>query len=286
VLQEKEAIMRRYSDADDISMTNYFSSINEVNLLTSEEEVTLAKAKCEGDEKSKEKLINANLRLVVKIAKNYTSLEPSLIDLIQEGNLGLIRAAEKFDYTMGCRFSTYASYWIKHYITRFIAKRSRTIRVPIRKGDLFKKIKRAQDSLVNSLGKEPSHKEIADMLGIEEKSVSDIMEVFQPTISLEYPLNDDEFNLYEVVSDEKFQSPDMGIYKRDLKEELEHAMESLMDNEKQILKKRFGFEDEEPVTLKEVGNEFGISAETVRQIEARAMSKIKQKYSFLQDYID
>src|SRR6056297_1823700 len=126
--------MRRYSDADDISMTNYFSSINEVNLLTSEEEVTLAKAKCEGDEKSKEKLINANLRLVVKIAKNYTSLEPSLIDLIQEGNLGLIRAAEKFDYTMGCRFSTYASYWIKHYITRFIAKRSRTIRVPIRKG--------------------------------------------------------------------------------------------------------------------------------------------------------
>ncbi|HMB19641.1 MAG: sigma-70 family RNA polymerase sigma factor [Spirochaetota bacterium] len=278
--------MRRYSDADDISMTNYFSSINEVNLLTSEEEVTLAKAKCEGDEKSKEKLINANLRLVVKIAKNYTSLEPSLIDLIQEGNLGLIRAAEKFDYTMGCRFSTYASYWIKHYITRFIAKRSRTIRVPIRKGDLFKKIKRAQDSLVNSLGKEPSHKEIADMLGIEEKSVSDIMEVFQPTISLEYPLNDDEFNLYEVVSDEKFQSPDMGIYKRDLKEELEHAMESLMDNEKQILKKRFGFEDEEPVTLKEVGNEFGISAETVRQIEARAMSKIKQKYSFLQDYID
>jgi len=278
--------MRRYSDADDISMTNYFSSINEVNLLTSEEEITLAKAKCEGDEKSKEKLINANLRLVVKIAKNYTSLEPSLIDLIQEGNLGLIRAAEKFDYTMGCRFSTYASYWIKHYITRFIAKRSRTIRVPIRKGDLFKKIKRAQDSLVNSLGKEPSHKEIADMLGIEEKSVSDIMEVFQPTISLEYPLNDDEFNLYEVVSDEKFQSPDMGIYKRDLKEELEHAMESLMDNEKQILKKRFGFEDEEPVTLKEVGNEFGISAETVRQIEARAMSKIKQKYSFLQDYID
>ena len=278
--------MRRYSDADDISMTNYFSSINEVDLLTSEEEVALAKAKCDGDEKSKEKLINANLRLVVKIAKNYTSLEPSLIDLIQEGNLGLIRAAEKFDYTMGCRFSTYASYWIKHYITRFIAKRSRTIRVPIRKGDLFKKIKRAQDTLVNELGKEPSHKEIADMLGIEEKSVSDIMEVFQPTISLEYPLNDEEFNLYEVVSDEKFQSPDMGIYKRDLKDELEHAMESLMDNEKEILKKRFGFEDEEPVTLKEVGNEFGISAETVRQIEARAMSKIKQKYSYLQDYID
>lgn len=278
--------MKRYNDFEDLSINQYFSAINQISLLTPEEEVDLATRKMDGEEKAKESLINANLRLVVKIAKNYTNLESSLIDLIQEGNLGLIRAAEKFDYNMGCRFSTYASYWIKHYITRFIAKRSRTIRVPIRKGDLFKKIKRAQDELTNELGKEPTYKDIADMLGIDERSVSDILEVFQPTVSLEYPLNDEEFNLYEVVSDEKFLSPDNSISRRDLKNELDSAMESLMENERLILTKRFGLDGNEPVTLKDVGNEFGISAETVRQIEARAMQKIKHRFAYLADYIE
>ncbi len=277
--------MKTFDDYDEISINQYFHAINAVKLLTSEEEIELAKAKGAGDLKAQERLINANLRLVVKIAKNYTSLEPSLIDLVQEGNLGLIRAAEKFDYKMGCRFSTYASYWIKHYITRFIAKRSRTIRVPIRKGDLFKKIKKAQESLTSDLGKEPSVKEIADMLGIDENIVADIMEVFQPTVSLEHPLNDDEFNLYEVVSDEKYQSPDTAITRKDLRDELELAMNSLMENEKRILRLRFGFDSERPVTLKEVGAEFGISAETVRQIESRAMNKIRQKFAHLEHYL-
>lgn len=278
--------MRRVSYDNESCLNQYFQAINEISLLTPEQEVDLARKKTTGDGGAKEKLINSNLRLVVKIAKNYTNLEPSLIDLIQEGNLGLIRAAEKFDYKMGCRFSTYASYWIKHYITRFIAKRGRTIRVPIRKGDLFRKIRKAQDYLVKDLGKEPNHVEIAALVGIDEKEVRDILEVFQPTVSLEYPLNDDEFNLYEVVKDEKYKSPAMMIYKRDLKDDLEAALNSLMDNEKKILRMRFGFDDERPITLKEVGNEFGISAETVRQIETRAMNKIKQKYAHLQNYLD
>ncbi|RJP17596.1 MAG: RNA polymerase sigma factor RpoD/SigA [Deltaproteobacteria bacterium] len=278
--------MKRYFAGDEMCLNNYFSSINRIALLTQEEESTLAKSKCEGDENAKERLIKSNLRLVVKIAKNYTSIEPSIIDLIQEGNLGLIRAAEKFDYSMGCRFSTYASYWIKHYITRFIAKRSRTIRIPIRKGDLFKKIKKAREILVNENGREPNTLEIADLLGINERDVKEIQEVFQPTVSLEYPLNDSDFNLMEVVEDETTKSPDFNLSKDELKKMLDEALNSLMDNEKRILRMRFGFDDDRPVTLKEVGNEFGISAETVRQIESRAMNKIKQKYSHLQDYLD
>lgn len=277
--------MRAIGEYDEIGIHQYFHAINTVNLLSGEEELMLAKEKCRGNLLAKERLINANLRLVVKIAKNYTSLEPSLIDLIQEGNLGLIRAAEKFDYKMGCRFSTYASYWIKHYITRFIAKRSRTIRIPIRKGDLYKKIKKTQETLTSDLGKEPTCREIAEILCIEEGIVADIMEVFQPTVSLEHPLNDEDFNLYEVVSDEKYQSPDASVYKRDLRDELEEAMNSLLENEKMILRMRFGFDTDRPVTLKEVGAEFGISAETVRQIESRAMSKIRQKFAHLENYL-
>lgn len=278
--------MKTYNTGDELSLNNYFSSINRIALLTQEEESVLAKSKCEGNEKAKEKLINSNLRLVVKIAKNYTSIDSAIIDLIQEGNLGLIRAAEKFDYSMGCRFSTYASYWIKHYITRFIAKRSRTIRIPIRKGDLFKKIKKAREILISENGREPNSVEIAELLGISEREVNDIIEVFQPTVSLEYPLNDSDFSLLEVVEDETTKSPDFNLSKDELKKTLDEALNSLMDNEKKILRMRFGFDDDRSVTLKEVGNKFGISAETVRQIESRAMNKIKQKFAHLQDYLD
>ncbi|RPI94666.1 MAG: RNA polymerase sigma factor RpoD/SigA [Spirochaetales bacterium] len=277
--------MRAYEGYDEISINQYFHAINAVKLLTAEEEVALAISKGEGDELARERLVNANLRLVVKIAKNYTSMEPSLVDLVQEGNIGLMRAAEKFDYKMGCRFSTYASYWIKHYITRYIAKRSRAIRIPIRKGELFKKIRRAQESLTNDLGKEPSTREIADLLGVDENTVVDIIEVFQPTVALEHPLNDDEFNLYEVVSDEKYQSPDQAVSRKELRQELDEAMSTIMENEKKVLRMRFGFDDERPVTLKEVGAEFGISAETVRQIESRAMKKIRKKFAHLENYL-
>ncbi len=278
--------MRKEQTTSQTELQNYFSSINKIALLSQEEEVSLAKSKCKGDEKAKEKLINSNLRLVVKIAKNYTSLEPSIIDLIQEGNLGLIRAAEKFDPKMGCRFSTYASYWIKHYITRFIAKRSRTIRIPIRKGDLHKKITRARELLLSESGREPSALEIAELLGVHEKEVRDIQEFFQPTVSLEHPMNDTDFSLMEVVEDATAVSPDYQVTRSELKAELESAMNSLLDSERKILRMRFGFDDDRPVTLKELGEEFGVSAETVRQIESRAMNKIKQKFSHLQVFLD
>lgn len=277
--------MRKEHTSSQTELQNYFSSINKIALLSQEEEASLAKSKCQGDEKAKEKLINSNLRLVVKIAKNYTSLEPSIIDLIQEGNLGLIRAAEKFDPKIGCRFSTYASYWIKHYITRFIAKRSRTIRVPIRKGDLHKKITKARELLLSENGHEPTVLDLAVLLGVHEKEVRDIQEVFQPTVSLDNPLNDTDFSLLEVVEDATTVSPDYHVTRSELKEELESAMNSLLENEKKILRMRFGFDDDRPVTLKELGDEFGVSAETVRQIESRAMNKIKQKFSHLQDFL-
>lgn len=278
--------MRKEHTSSQTELQNYFSSINKIALLSQEEEVRLAKSKCQGDEKAKEKLINSNLRLVVKIAKNYTSLEPSIIDLVQEGNLGLIRAAEKFDPKMGCRFSTYASYWIKHYITRFIAKRSRAIRVPIRKGDLHKKINKAREILMSESGHEPTAVELAELIGVHEKEVRDIQEVFQPTVSLEHPLGDADFSLLEVVEDATSISPDYDLTRSELKEELESAMNTLLENEKKILRMRFGFDDDRPVTLKELGDEFGVSAETVRQIESRAMNKIKQKFSHLQDFLD
>jgi len=265
---------------------SYYKNINEFQLLTQEEEIELARAKTKGDDTARERLVNANLRLVIKIARNYTMLEPSLVDLIQEGNIGLMRAAEKFDHRMGCRFSTYASYWIKHYISRFIAKKSRTIRLPIRKGDLFKKVKRVRDELLREFGKEPTRLDIANVLGVEEKTVAEIMEFFQPTMSLEGPLNNDDFSLMQVLGDEKTLSPETMLYRQDLHDELEEALESLMENERKILRMRFGFDDDRVITLKEIGSEFGISAETVRQIENRAIEKIRQKFSHLQDYMD
>ncbi len=265
---------------------SYYKNINEFQLLTQEEEIELARAKTKGDDTARERLVNANLRLVIKIARNYTMLEPSLVDLIQEGNIGLMRAAEKFDHRMGCRFSTYASYRIKHYISRFIAKKSRTIRLPIRKGDLFKKVKRVRDELLREFGKEPTRLDIANVLGVEEKTVAEILEFFPPTMSLEGPLNNDDFSLMQVLGDEKTLSPETMLYRQDLHDELEEALESLMENERKILRMRFGFDDDRVITLKEIGSEFGISAETVRQIENRAIEKIRQKFSHLQDYMD
>ncbi|MBN1500716.1 MAG: RNA polymerase sigma factor RpoD/SigA [Spirochaetes bacterium] len=270
---------------DNTIINRYIGAIKKYNLLTPEEEVDLAKKVASGSKLAKEKLINSNLRLVIKIAKNYTNMEPSLIDLIQEGNLGLIRAAEKFEYKMGCRFSTYASYWIKHYITRFIAKRSRVIRIPIRKGDMFKKIVRLREEFMSANGSEPSNSIIADYLGVDERSVSEILEIFRPTVSLEQPMNDEDFTLYDVVGDNDRYNPEIRINREEIRMQMEGALDSLVDNEKNILKMRYGFSDNKPVSLKDIGDKYGVSAETVRQIENRAKKKIENNHAYLKEYV-
>lgn len=277
--------MKNYPQYENTSINRYITDIKKYDLLTHEQELALAKKISKGNKVAIEKMVNSNLRLVIKIAKNYTNMESSLIDLIQEGNLGLIRAAEKFEYKMGCRFSTYASYWIKHYITRYISKRSRTIRIPIRKGDLYKKITRIKEEYIAAAGHEPTNYEIAESLGVEEKAVSDILEMFRPTVSLEYPMNENDFTLYDVIGDSTYYTPDNLYYRDEMKHEVNHALDSLIDNEKNILKMRYGFSATKPVSLKEIGNKFGVSAETIRQIENRAKAKLKNSFSHLEEYM-
>jgi RNA polymerase primary sigma factor len=271
---------------NDSCVKRYFDSLSHISLLTAEEEVDLSQKKKKGDRKAGERLVESNLRLVIKIAKGYANSDVSFIDLIQEGNIGLIRAADKFDPAMGCRFSTYASYWIKHYITRFIAKTGRLIRIPIRKNDMIKKIRQERDQFVNEHGCEPTVGDLSLAVGIDEKTVTEMLGYIQPTVSLELPLLNDEASLHEIVSDTRTQSPDSLYMKTEMKHEITDALDSLMGSEKEILKMRYGFSGEGELTLKEAGKHFGISAETVRQIEMRAMNKIRQKYQHLSCYID
>ena len=272
--------------ADESCVSSYFASITRFSLLDAGDEERLATLKNRGDEKAREALIKGNLRLVIRIAKSYINFEPSLIDLIQEGNIGLIRAAEKFDPSMGCRFSTYASYWIKHYITRFIAKTGRSIRLPIRKSDLFKKLQVERDHFIAEYGSEPTVRDLSLLLGIPDKEVVELLECCQATVSLETPLSGPDTSLHDVIHDEKTLPPDSVFARKELVSEIDRAMDSLVDNEKQILKMRYGFSDEGSSTLKEAGSKLGVSAETVRQIEMRAIDKIRRQFSYLQHYMD
>lgn len=272
--------------ADDSCVGSYFASITRFSLLDAVDEERLATLKNAGDEKAREALIKGNLRLVIRIAKSYINFEPSLIDLIQEGNIGLIRAAEKFDPSMGCRFSTYASYWIKHYITRFIAKTGRPIRLPIRKSDLFKKMQLERDSFIAEFGTEPTVRDLSILLGVQDKDVVELLECCQSTVSLETPLASSDASLHDVIHDEKTLPPETVYARKELTSEIDRAMDSLVDNEKQILKMRYGFSDDGTSTLKEAGAKLGVSAETVRQIEMRAIDKIRRQYSYLQHYMD
>lgn len=262
--------------ADD-SVRLYLREIGQINLLTNEEEVKLAKRIEKGDIWAKKRLSEANLRLVVSIAKKYIGRGLTLLDLIQEGNTGLMRAVDKFDYRKGFKFSTYATWWIRQAITRAIADQARTIRIPVHMIETINKLIRVQRQLVQDLGREPTPEEIAQEMGIEVDKVEHIMKISQETVSLEAPVGEeDDSRLGDFIEDQKNISPEESTSQELLKDKIKEFLEGLQPREQRILRMRFGLDDGRTHTLEEVGKEFGVTRERIRQIEAKALTKLKK----------
>lgn len=254
----------------------YLKEIGTVPLLTAEEEVELAKRKQEGDERAKEKLIEANLRLVVSIAKRYTGRGMSFLDLVQEGNLGLIKGVEKFDYEKGFKLSTYATWWIRQSVTRALADQARTIRVPVHMVETINKMSKMQRKLTLELGYEPSVTELANALDMTEEKVMEIMQIAREPASLETPIGEeDDSNLGDFVADNNVLTPEDNVEFVMLREHIEALLGDLKERERQVIVLRFGLEDGHPRTLEEVGREFKVTRERIRQIEAKALRKLR-----------
>ena len=254
----------------------YLKEIGTVPLLTAEEELELAKRKAEGDTEAKEKLIEANLRLVVSIAKRYTGRGMSFLDLVQEGNLGLIKGVEKFDYTKGYKLSTYATWWIRQSVTRALADQARTIRVPVHMVETINKMSKMQRKLTLELGYEPSVTELAQALDMTEDKVMEIMQIAREPASLETPIGEeDDSNLGDFVADNNTITPEGNVEAVMLREHIDVLLNDLKDREKQVIILRFGLEDGHPRTLEEVGKEFNVTRERIRQIEAKALRKLR-----------
>ena len=255
----------------------YLKQIGQVDLLTHEQEVELAKRIEDGDEQAKKDLTSANLRLVVSIAKKYVGRGMCLLDLIQEGNIGLIKAVEKFDYRKGFKFSTYATWWIRQAITRAIADQARTIRIPVHMVETINKVAKTQRQLVQKLGREPSAEEIAkEMDGMDADKVRQVMKISQEPVSLETPIGEEnDSHLGDFIEDEGAMSPDDYTSKELLKDELNEVLLELTDREEKVLRLRFGLDDGRTRTLEEVGQEFHVTRERIRQIEAKALRKLK-----------
>jgi len=265
----------RTLDLDD-SVKMYLREIGTINLLNQEQEISLARRVAEGDEDAKQKLINANLRLVVSIAKKYTGQGLLFLDLIQEGNTGLIRAAEKFDYTKGFKFSTYATWWIKQGITRAIADQSRTIRVPVHMVETIYKVKKTSRMLMQELGRKPTEEEISERTEIPLENIVAIRKYSQIPLSLEMPIGDEESSqLGDFIEDKNLEAPEEITMRNILREELLRAMDVLTEREQMILKLRFGFDDGRPRTLEEVGRVYSVTRERIRQIEEKALRKLR-----------
>ena len=267
----------------------YLKEIGRVPLLTAEEEIELAKRMEQGDEEAKKKLAEANLRLVVSIAKRYVGRGMLFLDLIQEGNLGLIKAVEKFDYGKGFKFSTYATWWIRQAITRAIADQARTIRIPVHMVETINKLIRVSRQLLQELGRDPTPEEIAAAMEIPVERVREIQKVAQEPVSLETPIGEEEdSHLGDFIEDEDAPAPAEAASYILLKEQLESVLDTLTPREEKVLRLRFGLDDGRSRTLEEVGQEFGVTRERIRQIEAKALRKLRHpsRSRKLKDYLD
>lgn len=254
----------------------YLKEIGTVPLLTANEELELAKRKQDGDEYAKQRLIEANLRLVVSIAKRYTGRGMSFLDLVQEGNLGLIKGVEKFDYTKGFKLSTYATWWIRQSVTRALADQARTIRVPVHMVETINKMSKMQRKLTLELGYEPSVTELANALDMTEEKVMEIMQIAREPASLETPIGEeDDSNLGDFVADANVLTPEGNVESVMLREHIDTLLGDLKERERQVIVLRFGLEDGHPRTLEEVGKEFKVTRERIRQIEAKALRKLR-----------
>ena len=254
----------------------YLKEIGTVPLLSADEELDLAKRKAAGEEYAKERLIEANLRLVVSIAKRYTGRGMSFLDLVQEGNLGLIKGVEKFDYTKGYKLSTYATWWIRQSVTRALADQARTIRVPVHMVETINKMSKMQRKLTLELGYEPSVSELAEALDMTEDKVMEIMQIAREPASLETPIGEeDDSNLGDFVADNNVVTPEGNVESVMLREHIDALLGDLKERERQVIVLRFGLEDGHPRTLGEVGKEFNVTRERIRQIEAKALRKLR-----------
>jgi RNA polymerase primary sigma factor len=267
----------------------YLKEIGKVPLLSATEEIELAKRMADGDEEAKQKLAEANLRLVVSVAKRYVGRGMLFLDLIQEGNLGLIKAVEKFDYRKGYKFSTYATWWIRQAITRAIADQARTIRIPVHMVETINKLIRVNRQLLQEYGREPRPDEIAAEMGISEEKVREIIKVAQEPVSLETPIGEEEdSHLGDFIADDVTPAPaDVAAFTL-LKEQLMEVLDSLTPREKKVLRLRFGLDDGKARTLEEVGKEFNVTRERIRQIEAKALRKLRHpsRSKKLKDFLD
>ena len=288
--RDRELFEQALSDIGlDDPVKMYLKDIGRVPLLSAEEEVELAKRMQEDDAAAKKRLSEANLRLVVSIAKRYVGRGMLFLDLIQEGNLGLMKAVEKFDYQKGFKFSTYATWWIRQSITRAIADQARTIRIPVHMVETINKLTRVQRVLLQELGREPTPEEIAEKMGVTEERVREIQKIAQDPVSLETPIGEEEdSHLGDFIEDEKTVTPSDSVATTMLKEQLLGVLDTLTPREEKVLRLRYGIDDGKPRTLEEVGKEFNVTRERIRQIEAKALRKLRHpsRSKKLKDFLE
>lgn len=276
--KEKDRRKKKSTDNSiiDDSVRLYFKEIGKVSLLSAEEEIELAKGIESGDESARRKLCECNLRLVVSIARKFSNGSVSFLDLIQEGNIGLMKAVEKYDYRKGYKFSTYATWWIRQAITRAIADQGRIIRIPVHMVETMNKYSRVKRQLFQDLGREPSNEEVAKELRVTVEKVEEIIKISQEPISLETPIGEEEdSHLVDFIPDEKMKTSEAAVDDVMLRKEIEKVLDTLTERERRVLTLRFGLDDGNPKTLEEVGREFNVTRERIRQIEAKALRKIR-----------